>query len=67
MKLFFFFLAQAIIMPKSSIPQGIQIQSKTLKTTMYGYNLKSYPTSKMPMYFVIFKFFNTCIFIAQGE
>jgi hypothetical protein len=34
---FFFYIyiyIYAIIMPKSSIPQGIQIQSKTLKTTM---------------------------------
>jgi hypothetical protein len=33
---FFFFFNYAIIMPKSSIPQDIQIQSKTLKTIMYG-------------------------------
>jgi hypothetical protein len=38
MKLFFYFYA--IIMPKSYIPQDIQIQSKTLETTMYGSQLK---------------------------
>jgi hypothetical protein len=44
-------------MPKSSIPQDIQIQSKTLKTTMYGLQLKIIPHKQNANVFRNFQIF----------
>jgi hypothetical protein len=59
---FFFFFSflyfnDAIIMPKSYIPQDIQIQSKTLKTTMYDLQLKIIPHKQNANVFRDFQIF----------
>jgi hypothetical protein len=44
-------------MPKSSIPQDIQIPFKTLKTTMYGLQLKIIPHKRNVNVFRDFQIF----------
>jgi len=53
----FFFFSTTIIMPKSSIPQVIQIPSKILKTNMYGIQLKIIPHKQNANVFCDFQIF----------
>jgi hypothetical protein len=63
-EVFFFFF---FCFPSHPSHKTFKFNLRHSKQLCMVYNLKSYPTSKMPIYFVIFKFFNTCILIAKGE